>query len=143
MKYINFDDNYNQSINQSLSESVVRQKNVKTTRVKQKMKGIVVCYRLVTKASKPAATRGFAVFLPGRDGTGQCYTQIAILKNNNHAHLYFSSLNHGAMQTVSCALRISTICECYKTETLHAKTDKTCIINSFSNSCNDMMTLEI
>lgn len=87
-------------------------------------------------ASQPHG--GFDLVLPGRDGTGQCYTQ-----SYYHAHLYFSSLNHGAVQSVSCALRISTICECYKTEPLHAETDKTCIINSSSNSCNDMMTLDI
>ena len=42
-----------------------------------------------------------------------------------HAHLNFASLNHGAMKLLSCAVRISTTCERYKTEPLHAKTKRT------------------
>lgn len=42
----------------------------------------------------------------------------------SHAHLYLSALNHGAVKTLSCSLRITTICECYKTESLHARQTK-------------------
>lgn len=37
-----------------------------------------------------------------------------------HAHLYLSSLNHGAMESLPCLVGVSAICESYKTESLHA-----------------------
>lgn len=44
-------------------------------------------------------------------------------------HLDFSSLYHGAIQVVSCSIGIEAICECNKTETLHAwdKKQEPCI----------------
>jgi len=47
-------------------------------------------------------------------------TEKYVVNHRDHAHLYLSSLNHGAVKSLSCAVRISTICECYKTESLHA-----------------------
>lgn len=50
----------------------------------------------------------------------ECYHRKYVVNHRDHAHLYLSSLNHGAVKSLSCAVRISTICECYKTESLHA-----------------------
>lgn len=46
------------------------------------------------------------------------------IKNIVHAHLNFASLNHSAVKTFACSLRIATISECYKTESLHARTEQ-------------------
>ena len=53
-----------------------------------------------------------------------------------HAHLNFASLNHGAMKLLSCAVRISTTCERYKTEPLHAKTKRTWRKNKIHKQTN-------
>lgn len=47
-----------------------------------------------------------------------------MVNHRDHAHLYLSALNHGAVKSLSCSLSITTICECYKTESLHARQTK-------------------
>lgn len=60
----------------------------------------------------------------GPPGGGGCRHVSTSATDVSHAHLYLSALNHGAVKSLSCSFRVTTICECYKTESLHARQTK-------------------